>query len=193
MSDALHTLAPASVPGWGSTDPIFARIIGETRPQRIIEVGTWLGASAIHMAGLCDAEIICVDTWLGAFEMWTDTSDLTRYGALSRQMGYPTIYAQFVANVTQAGVAHRIRPLPQTSQIAARLLRHWNVTADLVYIDGSHDEADVAADIAAYLPLVRPGGALFGDDFTTWYGVRRAVEGCGQPFEVHDRHWVIRR
>jgi hypothetical protein len=42
-----------SIQGWNSTKGLFAELIERVRPATIIEVGTWLGASAIHMAGLC--------------------------------------------------------------------------------------------------------------------------------------------
>jgi len=60
--------------GWGSTHPYFKQYIDQLKPKLIVEVGTWLGGSAIHMghqlhaAGLNDSCIICVDTWLGSSE-----------------------------------------------------------------------------------------------------------------------------
>ena len=38
------------VQGWNSYGAIFQELISEKRPDTIIEVGTWLGASAINMA-----------------------------------------------------------------------------------------------------------------------------------------------
>jgi hypothetical protein len=70
---------------------------------------------------------------------------------------------------------------------------HHGIRADLIYLDGSHDYEDVACDIAAYRPLLTPGGVLFGDDYDTWVDVRQAVEGCGDAFRVEDgRYWVLR-
>lgn len=51
---------------------------------------------------------------------------------------------------------------------------------DWVYIDGDHSYKIVKADIKAYLPLVKPGGLLCGDDWSL-DGVRRAaLELLGQ-------------
>jgi len=55
---------------WNSELPIFEELIKRNEPKRIIEVGSWLGGSAIRMAQICrdlgyDAKIICIDTWLG--------------------------------------------------------------------------------------------------------------------------------
>jgi hypothetical protein len=54
-------------------------------------------------------------------------------------------------------------------------------SADFVYIDARHDYDAVSADIAAWLPRVRPGGLLAGHDYYDGdrgyiYGVKRAVE-----------------
>lgn len=191
---------PLDLAGWGSDAPIFSELIAEVRPRLIIEVGSWKGASAIHMAGVCttlglDARIVCVDTWLGSLEFWTDPEDRTRYGALDHLFGYPRVFYQFLANVVQTGHADRILPFPQTSQIAARWFAGHGVQADLIYLDGSHDEGDVAADIRAYLPLVRPGGVLFGDDWGFNYGaVARAVMASGHAHTVQGgRYWRIDR
>ena len=62
--------------GWGSADPLFRLLFERLRPKRVAEVGTWKGASALHMASLArelaieDCEILCIDTWLGSIEHW---------------------------------------------------------------------------------------------------------------------------
>jgi hypothetical protein len=48
-------------------------------------------------------------------------------------------------------------------------------TFDLVYIDASHVEENVLADLEAWYPKVRPGGLLCGHDWNTYEGVNRAV------------------
>lgn len=167
--------------GWNSYDPIFLELIQKHRPQFIIEVGTWLGASAIHMAR-CQAEcgiagqVLCVDTWLGSVEFWTNQDDPTRYGSLNLNHGYPTVYYQFLANVLHAGCREYIIPFPQTSANAARWLALKRVQADLVYLDASHEYGDVMADLDLYWPLVKPGGVMLGDDWLTFLDVPRAVK-----------------
>src|SRR5262249_37025899 len=121
--------------GWESEAPVFQRLIDRIRPKLIIEVGSWKGASGMHLAGCCwklslQTEIICVDTWLGSLEMWNKLGDPTRYGSLNRQYGYPNVYYQFLANVVMSGHADRIWPFPQTSLIASRALAALKVAAD---------------------------------------------------------------
>lgn len=193
--DGFNSLAwPLDLSGWGSDAPIFGQLIDELRPRLIVEVGSWKGASAIHMARQCDAldldtRIVCVDTWLGAYEFLGSDGERD----LKPIYGYPQIYYQFLANVVQTGQQQRIIPFPQTSLIAARYLAQHQVKADLIYIDGSHDEVDVAMDIRSYWPLLRRGGVLFGDDYDCWEGVRQGVADSGRTFEVLDgRYWVMR-
>jgi hypothetical protein len=51
------------------------------------------------------------------------------------------------------------------------------VTVDFVYIDGSHSYESVRNDIAAWWPLVAPGGILAGDDYGRQLpGVVQAVD-----------------
>jgi len=191
---------PDDPSGWGGDSPAFAELLAETKPAFIIEVGTWKGASAIHMASLLDqldlpdTRILCIDTWLGALEFRADLTDPERFLALECRHGYPTVYYQFLANVCHAGQQHRIIPFPFPSNTAALWLLRTDVRADLIYIDGSHEEEDVAQDLLDYTPLLTPGGTIFGDDFD-WPGVRNAVtrhaNSHRQPIRhLHDK-WIL--
>ena len=187
---AIHAVDPyagfayATIPfddqGWGSRSPAFAKLVARIRPRLCIEVGTWKGASAIELAshlehlGLTDSKILCIDTWLGALEMWGDHSDNERHGSLALKHGYPQLYYQFLANVCHKGMQQRIIPFPLPSVTAAQWLSLRGVRAELIYIDGSHEEEDVFADLTDYWDLLAAGGVMFGDDYS-WTGVRMAV------------------
>lgn len=205
--------------GWNSTHPVFAKLIAETDPHVIIEVGTWKGASALHMAQLtasrrerdqasgvdvpAPAHIYCVDTWLGGVDHVLsqkpqDDRFLDRHGS-------PRLYEQFLRNVVEmpaeaaqlASYAGRIHPVRQTSLNGARILAHFKVQADLIYIDGSHEYDDVYADLCAYMPLLSEKGVMFGDDFRTFPGVFAAVvryaheHGCRLNEEAGN-FWILR-
>lgn len=197
------TQYPLDLHGWGSQDPNFAAVIEEVRPKLIIEVGTWKGASAIHMAGLMKergfpCNIICVDTWLGAMEFWERKDDAVRFGSLNLRNGYPQVYYQFLANVVQSGMQENILPFPTTSSIAARFFAKYGIHPDLLYLDASHDEIDVYTDLLQLWPIVRPGGMIFGDDYTSaWPGLKNAVHNfarqAGMGVEVRDRQWMMRK
>lgn len=180
---------PEEEGGWHSDHPYFKQLIGHLKPELVIEVGSWLGGSAINMARLLQEQggggrLICVDTWLGAAEFWQST-DKERYGALALKHGYPTVYYQFIANIMHAGVQKQVVPFPQSSTNAAVWMQKRDVKSQLIYIDASHEEMDVYADICAYWPLLEQGGVMFGDDYDAfWPGVIMAVNRFAQENEL---------
>ena len=194
---------PEDLQGWHSRHPMIKQVIEETLPELVIEVGSWKGGSAIYMGELMQRHhlqgaIVCVDTWLGALEFWDDHNDPERYQALKHRFGYPTVYYQFLANVIHHDLQDVIVPFPQASCIAARWFATHRVKADLIYVDASHDEPDVAADLRAYWPLVKEGGIMFGDDYDEfWPGLVRAVQVFaneeGVEIEEQEGFWKIRK
>jgi hypothetical protein len=193
--DGILASGDRNVFGWNSYSSIFNKLISQVRPSVIIEVGSWLGASAIHMAKCCrslslDTKIYCVDTWLGAEEFWNSYSS-TNERNLKLKNGYPQVYFDFLANVVEHEVQDMIIPVPNTSHIGSMILQKRGVLSELIYIDGSHDYVDVLGDIKDYYKLLLPGGVMFGDDIG-WDGVRSAVKDSNKKFEIYeDSFWVI--
>jgi Methyltransferase domain len=181
---------PEDIQGWNVDRALFADLIGNTRPTRIIEVGTWKGASAICMARLLndngiDGEVVCVDTFLG----WPGAPMLLRNG-------FPMLYWQFLANVLKSAVAGIVTPFPQTSSLAAMWLGEQNVKAGLIYIDGAHGFAQVYDDLNCYWPLVEIGGSVFGDDYDrddVGRAVRLFARVCRLPLKVIRGKWIFRK
>ena len=188
----------ANMQGWGSQSPLFAQVIETLKPREIIEVGTWKGASAIHMAKLAtarqpDAVVLCIDTWLGSMQHW-DFDDVRR--DLDREHGFPRVYHHFLANVVKSGLKDNVFGLPLSSLTAAELLIKRGVQADLIYIDAGHAEREVFMDIDAFWPVLRTGGIMIGDDFS-WPEVQRAVHRFArlQKLEVTSfrQKWQLRK
>jgi hypothetical protein len=185
--------------GWHGNHNIFGELIREINPHKIIEVGAWHGQSTINMAKVLkednrDCHITTVDTWLGALEfIGSDSGDRN----LRYKNGYPQVYYQFLSNVIHNEVQDYITPLPTTSLIAARWFKKEGITADLIYIDASHDYEDVRSDLEAYWPLLNEGGIIFGDDYNEnqWPGVVGAVDEffAFTTIETIDGFWVIKK
>jgi predicted O-methyltransferase YrrM len=82
--------------------------------------------------------------------------------------------------------------------IAARWFARHQIQADLIYIDASHDEDDVYADLTHYWKLLRPGGIMLGDDWSDhWYGVICAVNRFAKeqqlPLKIVKPKWLSQK
>ena len=186
--------------GWNYDSPVFMEVIQRVKPDLIVEVGTWKGASAVNMAEICkkishnDTEIVCVDTFLGSSEHWFD-----HYKRLSLNIdhGYPSMFYQFMANVVLTDNADIITPFPIDSFSGAHFLESVKVSADVVYIDAAHDYESTYLNIKKYWPLLRKGGVMIGDDLIGWPGVEKAVEKFGRKNNLDVRtfreKWVFEK
>lgn len=165
---------------------IFDALIASMRPRMIVEVGSWMGHSAIHMSRAAsalhdDALVICVDTWLGSSEHYFDDTYLAD---LALKNGRPDFYIGFLANVLSQGRQHGILPLSISSHAGFEILQKLGVKADLVYIDAGHGYDDVRGDLRAFAKLLAPGGVIFGDDYFH-APVKRAVDGYARNHDLH--------
>ena len=166
--------------GWQSDHPIFDKVFKKHRPGLVCEIGTWKGASVLHMHGLArkyglHTHFVCVDTWLGSNDTLWCEDDLRVHLRLTH--GYPDMFRQFVFNVKAQGAEAAITPFPITSTAAARVFRKLGISFDALYVDAGHEEEEVYFDLALFYDLVVDGGAIFGDDYVpAWSGVMDAVD-----------------
>lgn len=157
----------------------------------LVEVGTWMGASAIQAANIIrdlgrNDLVVCVDTWLGSPEHFT---------GVQRNRGFPTFYYDFLQNIVNHGHQSRVVPLPLPSLQAISILRQlFPGGVDIIYIDAAHEYLPVYLDIVHYWPLLKNGGRMLGDDYTEhWPGVKQAVQQFAaetqKPLEILN-DWV---
>lgn len=155
-------------------------VLLEFKPQLIVEIGSWLGTSAIYMAEVLkeihdDFEIVCVDTWLGSVEHWTGESCHDFKQTLMQDNGRQNLlYKKFLSNVIQNNLQEYITPLCLDSSNAYWLLNKNRVQPDMIYIDASHDYFSVRVDLFNYSNLVKVGGCILGDDWHH-YPIKNAV------------------
>ena len=189
--------------GW--MDNNFENIIMSVFTQRdrdlpliIIEVGSWKGKSCITIAnavkkmGFRNVKIIAIDTWLGAPEFWTwGINDSSRGKSLQLKNGYPTVYNTFIKNIKHYNHHDIVAPFPISSIQAADVLQYYKLTADLIYVDASHEYKPVKEDIFAYRQILKDDGVMIGDDYmNNWPGVIKAVNECGKP-EINGVVWKL--
>lgn len=138
--------------GWFNHGSKMLALVEQHRPKVCVELGTWMGASAIPVARAIrrwGGTLTCVDTWAGT----VDGQSLYRA---------PWMLASCARNMLEAGVSATIRLIPAPTLDA---VTWWTEPIDYLYVDAAHDYDSVRADLDAWGPHVRPGGLLLGDDY----------------------------
>jgi cephalosporin hydroxylase len=178
------------IEGWNSQSVALSKVIAEFQPKSIVEVGTWLGASALFMASQSEANIICIDTYLASNEiLWRQNNVTNLVNDFSK------IYNQFCINISSTNLNDRISPLPMTSSSAAELFQNERVMIDMVYIDAGHREREVYADLQDWWPLANQ--VVIGDDYNSaWSGVISAADRFSSEnninIEIVDSKFILR-
>ena len=146
-----------------SAQRAWENLIPQLRPQKMLEVGSFEGASACFLidklASKHDIELYCVDTWGGGIEHQEAHVDM--HGVEQR----------FQANVDEAirhatkSVRLELRKGHSDHQLAKLLAEGKAGYFDFVYIDGSHQAPDVLCDAVLGFKLLRVGGLMAFDDY----------------------------
>jgi predicted O-methyltransferase YrrM len=146
------------VPGWFNHGSTILGLVEQYQPKVCVELGTWLGASAIPVARALrrwGGTLTCVDTWAGD----------VRVGDVQPQppaaAAAPWMLVSCARHLIDAGIAN-VRLIPATTLDAALW---WDRPIDYLYIDAGHTYESVRADLDAWAPHVKPGGLLLGDDY----------------------------
>ena len=160
-------------------------LIGKNKPKVIIELGTWLGKSAMFMAEKAgtDTVIYCIDHWY--------PQEVDNIPELEKLL--PTLYQQFLSNVVHKGLTQQIVPCRMWTAEAARAL---DIKADLVYVDASHEEPDVYHDVSEFYKKLNPGGVICGDDYdwkSVQAGVDRAAKELDFKVQNDEGFWYVER
>ena len=168
-------------------EDIMIKLIKEYQPKVVIELGSWLGSSAIFISKSIDenSRLYAVDHWLGSVEHHQNRE--------WKQL-LPTLYDQFLSNVINAGLSNKVIPIRKSTLEAVSYFQQDKIQPDIVYVDAAHDEVSVYNDIKAYWPLVK--NAICGDDWD-WLTVRKAVERFSEEYklkiEVVRTMWIFRK
>jgi hypothetical protein len=153
----------------GAAREIFGQCIGRLNPSIIIEVGSFCGESAIHMAKLIKAQnrdcaILCIDTWSFGYDHFLGARDKIR-----NHFGRPDLFYRFMANVIANGCQDVIVPFAIDSINGARVIKWLGLVPTFLYIDASHEAGDVRRDYEAYWDLLPSGGGMLVDDLTGYF------------------------
>jgi cephalosporin hydroxylase len=118
---------------------VYQEIVVETKPDLIVETGTYRGGSALYLATICDL--------VGAGEVVSIDIELPR----DDYPQHPRITYLGGRSSTDPGVLEEVR-----ARASGR--------RTLVVLDSDHSQAHVEAELEAYAPLVPVGGYVIVED-----------------------------
>ena len=150
--------------------------------ERIVEVGAWMGRSTMTLANHTAGIVYAVDHWRGSIEHQS--------GLANKPQEW--LYEEFHRNLEKHIESGKVVPVPVSSVEAAyRFARVLKAPLfDMVFIDASHDDDNIRADIAAWTPLVAAGGLLCGHD-GGHAPIERAVRQIFPNVRFECSMWVV--
>lgn len=171
--DLWHNIPSWSlIQGWFYCPEFYQHVVNQL-PQdaAIVEIGTWRGRSTCFLAECIKRSGKSVKFW--AVDTFEGSNEAAHKETIS---GMATdLYTDFVANLKMCQVDDVVTPLRSTSTAASQQFQDQFL--DFVMIDGSHDYESVRADIQTWLPKIKSGGIMAGDDYGgSWQGVTQAVD-----------------
>lgn len=158
-----------TLPGWAAFGELYQAVVSKAKGgETFVEVGSWLGRSAALMSVEIEnsgkaISFYCIDPWVDG---GPDLRDTTYFKELTRSP-----YDLFLENI--APVRHRISPIRMGSVEAS--FGFADKSVDFIMLDGDHNYDGIRADIDAWLPKMKPGAIMAGDDYL-WPGVLKASE-----------------
>jgi hypothetical protein len=161
-----------------------------------IEVGTYLGRSLCSLGEVVERSgktftMIGIDTCRGSGPEGRNEKDY--HGAVVAQGG-GTFAGALHKNVLDCGYGDAIQLIIADSLAASRLF--GDASVDWVHLDARHDYGSVKADIQAWLPKVKRGGWLSGDDYDQlkWPEVVTAVNDllpAAREWSTQQWRWIV--
>jgi predicted O-methyltransferase YrrM len=125
-----------------------------------VEVGSFKGLSTAIVGKANNyINLVCIDIWHGP-ESYNDDRD--------------KIHEIFIKNMESVEILDRIITYNMKSIKAVELIK--DSSADMIFIDGSHEENDVYFDIKLYYPKLKKNGIFLVHDCVPETGVKNALD-----------------
>jgi predicted O-methyltransferase YrrM len=177
----------ALIEGWMSDGEL--RWLAESASTRriIVEIGSWKGRSTKAMGASTPGVVYAVDHYKGS-EGEAVTNEASALGSEK----FSEILKRNLSDEIAAGhVLPVVADSVEAIGIISPLLKGGK--PEMVFIDGTHKYDAVRRDIAAWMPLLSPGGLICGHDYAPWFpGVVQAVKELVPGFKrVADSIWYF--
>jgi cephalosporin hydroxylase len=138
---------------------IYQELLADTRPELVVETGTWRGGSALYLASICDllgvGEIVSID-------VEPPRDDYPQHPRITYLAGRSSTDPDVVGEVRERAAG---RPI-------------------LVILDSDHSQAHVEAELDAYAPLVPVGCYVVVEDSNIGQVRRDLMPGPLQAVET---------
>lgn len=148
---------------FGVSKPTWSRLLPKFRPEKLLEIGSFEGASACFLidtlANSTPLELHCVDTWEGGIESGYQGTDM---GSVEERFLHNTGIA---VRRAAHNVDLRIHKGMSDFVLSGLLASGKRNFFDFVYVDGSHQAPDVICDAVLGFRLLRVGGVMVFDDY----------------------------
>lgn len=152
----------------------FFRSVREATPDNaiIVEIGSYVGAIGNQFIG-GNRKVFCIDPWEEQVYSKDDPQYALIEDAINNRGGINNIYETWLTNAG-SDLFVNIFPIKGYSQNIAKF---FNLPIDLLYLDGCHNYESVKRDIELWVPKVKNGGIIMGDDYGGFFtGVTKAVD-----------------
>jgi predicted O-methyltransferase YrrM len=149
----------------------IARLVLNSKPQRIAEIGVFEGKSTLALAYACklngSGTVYAIDSWkkedciddeLTSNQEWWAKLDLNKH------------YEAFVRHCVRSEVVRHIQFCRMSSCDASGFLPDM----DMVHIDANHAEWPSTSDVINWIPKLKVGGYLIMDD-VNWDSTKTAI------------------
>ena len=169
---------------------IWDAMLPKFKPTNILEVGSFEGRSACYFIDTLakkdktPIELHCIDTWKG--------------GEDHEGIDMADVKSRFYRNIDIATTNARARGAEAIVQVynstsedqLCELFPSHKDYFDFIYIDGSHQAADVLSDAVNAFRLLRPGGIMCFDDYL-WHWADRPYNPIDTPKAAIDAFTMI--
>lgn len=152
--------------------------------RQIVEIGVYEGASTCFWSDFYldnpESRLISIDPFTGSIEHHENPENYPELGCI-----------EYTArgNIAKSKNAAKVEVIKGFSWFVFKELVLRNDVdqwIDVLYIDGAHDSASVARDVALYCPMVKPGGLVIFDDYAH-PDVQRAVDMTLNAFATAEK------
>lgn len=168
------------IDGWFGEDlrHVYDYVIERTPSGgSFVELGAWLGSSTAYLVdNTKDIDITVIDSWKGS------NSEIDTNHKLAKT---ENVLELFLENMGD-------RKFNYHQGLAEELVHNFeDESIDTVLIDLDHSYESVYRDISLWLPKVKKGGILAGDDYREAFpGVRKAVYELIPESLIYHYGWI---